>query len=388
MSQKKMESKKRMAPRAPRPDLPDDDDDDDDLLLESVYLVPEESGGMPVWEQLEAAMSGDAPGTEGTPSTGGKRGGASTQTKGTSSARGKKGGPFDDGIESQSTVADIPMDGARAGLKGDSGAGVPGAGVPDDEEFEQTIQVSVLKQVRPHRARLAGKGRSTPRGTPTAAPVKAVARPEDGMAALERALAGQSAEVSGPSPGGATFDLPERAFGEERPLEDTDAQGHPPQTPPRRLPPDAPGMKPAEPQLTFPTGSPVPRIPPSGWTDGQTTLQEIRARLEAFVDERDWHRFHRPKDLAMAVSVEAGELLELYLWVDQGEPGERPSPSMDRIQDEVADVAICLLNLCNRLNLDLSKVIERKLGRNAHKYPAAEVRGSALKYDEYRKKGR
>jgi len=112
-------------------------------------------------------------------------------------------------------------------------------------------------------------------------------------------------------------------------------------------------------------------------------MAALKARLAAFVAERDWGRFHRPKDLAMAVSVEAGELLELFLWVGSDEPGGRPSPDRTRLEAEVADVAICLLNLCNQTGIDLAAAIARKLEHNAAKYPVSHAHGSALKYDEY-----
>jgi NTP pyrophosphatase (non-canonical NTP hydrolase) len=117
--------------------------------------------------------------------------------------------------------------------------------------------------------------------------------------------------------------------------------------------------------------------------DASTPVATIRAALARFVAERDWDRFHRPRDLAMAVSVEAGELLELFLWVDPGTPGGRPDPDPARVEAEVADVAICLLNLCNRAGIDLAAAVARKLEHNAAKYPVAKARGSALKYDEF-----
>ena len=111
------------------------------------------------------------------------------------------------------------------------------------------------------------------------------------------------------------------------------------------------------------------------------TLEELHARVRVFVDDRDWAQFHSPRNLAMALSVEAGELLEVYLWTadDAAPTPERTA----RAADEAADVMICLLNLCNRAGIDLGEAVVAKLGRAAEKYPADRVRGQALKYDQY-----
>lgn len=113
------------------------------------------------------------------------------------------------------------------------------------------------------------------------------------------------------------------------------------------------------------------------------TLEELQARVRAFADARDWGRYHSPRNLAMALSVEAAELLELYLWcADEGPQPLEPSRS-PRVADEAADVLICLLNFCDRAGVDLARALESKLARAEAKYPADRVRGKALKYDEY-----
>lgn len=111
------------------------------------------------------------------------------------------------------------------------------------------------------------------------------------------------------------------------------------------------------------------------------TLEELHARVRAFVDARDWGRYHSPRNLAMALSVEAGELLEVWLWTADDTP---PTPERTALAaDEAADVAICLLNLCDRAGIDLGSAVVSKLARAAEKYPAEQVRGRALKYDRY-----
>lgn len=113
------------------------------------------------------------------------------------------------------------------------------------------------------------------------------------------------------------------------------------------------------------------------------TLAELQAEVRAFSDARDWGRFHSPRNLAMALSVEANELLELYLWsADDGPQPLHPARG-PKVADEAADVLMCLLNLADRAGIDLADALRDKLARAAQKYPADRVRGQALKYDEY-----
>ncbi len=113
------------------------------------------------------------------------------------------------------------------------------------------------------------------------------------------------------------------------------------------------------------------------------TLAQLTTRVRAFVEARDWQRFHSPRNLAMALSVEAAELLELYLWCE--DTGPQPlNPDRDpKVADEAADVLLCLLNLCDRAGIDLARALERKLEKAEQKYPIERVRGRALKYHEY-----
>ena len=113
------------------------------------------------------------------------------------------------------------------------------------------------------------------------------------------------------------------------------------------------------------------------------TLQELTDEVRAFGRERDWERYHSPRNLAMALSVEAAELLELYLWCEDGGPQPINEGRAERVADEAADVLICLLNFCDKAQLDLATAMRRKLKTAAAKYPADRVKGQALKYDEY-----
>ena len=114
--------------------------------------------------------------------------------------------------------------------------------------------------------------------------------------------------------------------------------------------------------------------------DDTTTVAELKARQADFVAERDWEKFHTPRNLAMALSVDAGELLDLFLWIsDHPDIPGRKAPDPQKVRHEVADVAICLLNFCRMSDIDLAAAIAEKTSLNAAKYPAADVRGSAEK---------
>ena len=113
------------------------------------------------------------------------------------------------------------------------------------------------------------------------------------------------------------------------------------------------------------------------------TLEELTEQVRAFVAERDWAQYHCPRNLAMALSVEASELLELYLWSTDDGPQPLSEARAARVGDEAADVLLCLLNFCDQAGIDLASAFESKLARAREKYPAEKVRGKALKYDEY-----
>jgi len=105
--------------------------------------------------------------------------------------------------------------------------------------------------------------------------------------------------------------------------------------------------------------------------DDSTTLTELKKTIAQFVDERDWNRFHAPKNVAMSICIEAAELLEHFQWLD-ADQCERDAISPEKLHEigeECADVLAYLLSLANRLDLDLADVFERKMKRNAEKYP-------------------
>lgn len=112
-------------------------------------------------------------------------------------------------------------------------------------------------------------------------------------------------------------------------------------------------------------------------------FRELSLQLRDFAEERDWEQFHNPKNLAMALAVEAAELLEQFQWLTPGESAEPDPGRLGRISEEMADVLLYLVRLSDRLGVDLSRAALQKLEQNRRKYPAERVRGDARKYDEY-----
>jgi NTP pyrophosphatase (non-canonical NTP hydrolase) len=98
---------------------------------------------------------------------------------------------------------------------------------------------------------------------------------------------------------------------------------------------------------------------------------ELAARLRRYRDERDWQQFHMLKDLAIAVSTEAGELLERFLWRTDADAAEQ----REKLEEEIADVAIYLFFLCDALGSDLLDLVERKHERNLERHPVSTARG-------------
>ena len=117
----------------------------------------------------------------------------------------------------------------------------------------------------------------------------------------------------------------------------------------------------------------------------ETRLPELQQSIRDFADQRDWNQFHSPKNLAMALGAEAGELLEQFQWLTESE-SESPEPEkLSAISDEIADVLIYLLRLADKLNIDPIEAAFLKIVKNEEKYPVDLVRGKMKKYDEYGK---
>ena len=112
-------------------------------------------------------------------------------------------------------------------------------------------------------------------------------------------------------------------------------------------------------------------------------LRALQQRLAAFAAARDWDQFHSPKNLAMALSVEAAELVEEFQWLTEAESQALDAQRRERVRLELADVFIYLLRLADKLDVDLLDAADRKIVLNEQKYPAERVRGDSRKYDQY-----
>jgi NTP pyrophosphatase (non-canonical NTP hydrolase) len=111
-------------------------------------------------------------------------------------------------------------------------------------------------------------------------------------------------------------------------------------------------------------------------------LEALRAQLRAFVAERDWDQFHTPKNLAMALVAEAGELVEHFQWLTPEASGNLPDEVRAEVELEIADVLLFLLRLCDKLEVDPIAAAEKKLELNRKKYPVEKAKGRATKYDK------
>ena|SRR5690348_1058558 len=110
----------------------------------------------------------------------------------------------------------------------------------------------------------------------------------------------------------------------------------------------------------------------TGRSPNSTSVQKLQRDVAAFVTDREWDQFHEPRNLAIAISVEAAELLDLFKW---SADKEGITDLMPGLRDEIADVMIYCLSLCNQLQLDASTLVEAKLAKNTLKYPADRYRG-------------
>jgi len=111
-------------------------------------------------------------------------------------------------------------------------------------------------------------------------------------------------------------------------------------------------------------------------------LEGLRDQLRAFAAARDWDQFHSPKNLAMALSVEAAELVEIFQWLTEAQSRELDAGTQAAASDEIADVLLYLIRLADKLGIDPVAAARRKIVANAQKYPAEKSRGNNKKYTE------
>jgi dCTP diphosphatase len=118
--------------------------------------------------------------------------------------------------------------------------------------------------------------------------------------------------------------------------------------------------------------------------DAEALVEELKQKVLAFARERDWEQFHNPKNLAMALAAEAGELMENFLWMDAAESRRAAAEPRRReaIEHEIADIVIYALQFANQTGIDLATAIAAKMEVNARKYPVDKARGRSEKYTD------
>jgi NTP pyrophosphatase (non-canonical NTP hydrolase) len=113
-------------------------------------------------------------------------------------------------------------------------------------------------------------------------------------------------------------------------------------------------------------------------------LKDLIEQVKKFRQERDWDQYHSPKNLVMALVVEASELAEHFQWLTEEQSHSLPPDKLAQVQEEIGDVLIYLANLCDKLGVDPMESAYDKLRKNRRKYPASKVRGKSDKYSEYK----
>lgn len=113
-------------------------------------------------------------------------------------------------------------------------------------------------------------------------------------------------------------------------------------------------------------------------------IEKIKQRIQKFSDDRDWNSHHNPKNLVMALSGEVGELNEIFQWLDFEESLNLPDDVLEHAKEEVADIAVYLLRICMKLDIDLGDAILKKMDKNEAKYPVESSKGDKKKYSKSR----
>lgn len=113
------------------------------------------------------------------------------------------------------------------------------------------------------------------------------------------------------------------------------------------------------------------------------SIQELTARIRTFVEARQWEVYHNPKDMAVAIAAEAGELMQHFVWQQPGQIEQRVAERREEIASEIADVGILLFEMADILGLELGEVMAAKIAHNETRYPAEKARGNNLKYNEF-----
>jgi len=113
------------------------------------------------------------------------------------------------------------------------------------------------------------------------------------------------------------------------------------------------------------------------------SIEQLRARVNQFVEERDWGQFHSPKNLAMAMIVEAGEVVEHFQWMTEADSRNLSAAQKEQVGQELSDTLVYLLRIAEVCDIDLLEAANKKIELNAKKYPVDKAKGSNAKYTEY-----
>lgn len=112
------------------------------------------------------------------------------------------------------------------------------------------------------------------------------------------------------------------------------------------------------------------------------SISELTAEIQAFVDAREWRKYHNAKDLSVAIAAEAGELMQHFVWQQEDQVAARVAARREEIASEIADVGILLFELADNLGFKLGDVMAAKISNNQLRYPVEKARGNNLKYSE------
>ncbi len=124
------------------------------------------------------------------------------------------------------------------------------------------------------------------------------------------------------------------------------------------------------------------KVPLMPHNDSTTTIQDLKNIAQKIRDDRDWQQFHTPKDLSMYIAIEAAELMEKFVWLSSQASFEEIEKNRQEIEDEMADVLICLVHFCNAANIDMTSAFRKKLQEVAKKYPVEKAKGKSDKYNK------
>ena len=120
--------------------------------------------------------------------------------------------------------------------------------------------------------------------------------------------------------------------------------------------------------------------------DNNVTVKDLKKKIEKFMNDRDWGQYHNPKNLSMSIAIEASELMENFQWVDSNQSLKilKDKDKRVNVEEELADIAIYVIDFCNMNDIDLTEIVEKKLVKNEKKYPVYLCKGKAVKYNQLR----